>query len=94
MLSREAILSALSQVEDPDLKKDLVTLGMIEKLEITDKVVSFDLILTTPACPMKDMLVNACKTAIKYMLIKRQSLTFVSIAGFLKMLDPIMFFPM
>ena len=68
MLSREAILSALSQVEDPDLKKDLVTLGMIEKLEITDKVVSFDLILTTPACPMKDMLVNACKTAIKYMV--------------------------
>ncbi len=68
MLNREAILNALSQVEDPDLKKDLVTLGMIEKLEITDKVVSFDLILTTPACPMKDMLVNACKTAIKYMV--------------------------
>jgi len=68
MLNREAILNALSQVEDPDLKKDLVTLGMIEKLEIQGKNVSFDLILTTPACPMKDMLVNACKTAIKYMV--------------------------
>ncbi len=68
MLNREAILNALSQVEDPDLKKDLVTLGMIEKLEIQGKNISFDLILTTPACPMKDMLVNACKTAIKYMV--------------------------
>ena len=70
MLNKENVLKALGNVEDPDLKKDLVTLGMIEKLEINDKVVSFDLILTTPACPMKDMLVNACKTAIKYMVDK------------------------
>ncbi len=70
MLNKENVLKALGNVEDPDLKKDLVTLGMIEKLEINDKIVSFDLILTTPACPMKDMLVNACKTAIKYMVDK------------------------
>ncbi len=68
MITREAVLNALSQVEDPDLKKDLVTLGMIEKLVIQENVVSFDLILTTPACPMKDMLVNACTTAIRYMV--------------------------
>lgn len=68
MITREAILKALSEVEDPDLKKDLVTLGMIEKLEINGKFISFDLVLTTPACPMKDMLTNACKTAIKYMV--------------------------
>ena len=70
MMNQEDVLKALSQVEDPDLKKDLVTLGMIEKLVIDGKTVSFDLILTTPACPMKDMLVNACTTAIKYMVDK------------------------
>lgn len=70
MLSKENILKALSHVEDPDLKKDLVTLGMIEKLEISGKEISFDLILTTPACPMKDMLVNACTNAIVYMVDK------------------------
>lgn len=68
MITKEAVLNALSQVEDPDLKKDLVTLGMIEKLEIQGNTISFDLILTTPACPMKDMLVNACKTAVTYMV--------------------------
>lgn len=68
MITREAVLKALSEVEDPDLKKDLVTLGMIENLVIEGKKVSFDLVLTTPACPMKDMLTNACKTAVKYMV--------------------------
>lgn len=65
---KEAILKALSYVEDPDLKKDLVTLNMIKELEINDNQVSFELELTTPACPMKDMLVNACKTAIRTMV--------------------------
>jgi ATP-binding protein involved in chromosome partitioning len=62
------ILKALSYVDDPDLKKDLVTLGMIKKLKIGENDVSFDLELTTPACPMKDMLVKACTTAIHKMV--------------------------
>ena len=65
---REKILEALSHVEDPDLKKDLVSLNMIRNLEISDSSVRFDLFLTTPACPMKDMLKNACITAIKTMV--------------------------
>lgn len=64
------IYEALAYVEDPDLKKDLVTLGMIQKLQIEGKKVSFDLVLTTPACPMKDMLHNACVNAIKTMVDK------------------------
>ncbi|MBS3915270.1 MAG: Mrp/NBP35 family ATP-binding protein [Bacteroidetes bacterium] len=68
MITKEAILQALSNVDDPDLKKDIVTLGMVENLEIKDENIRFDLVLTTPACPMKDMLVNACKTAIKVMV--------------------------
>jgi ATP-binding protein involved in chromosome partitioning len=68
--NREDILKALSNVDDPDLHKDIVTLGMVEKLEINGQDVSFDLVLTTPACPMKDMIVNACKTAIHVMVSK------------------------
>jgi ATP-binding protein involved in chromosome partitioning len=67
MITQEAVLKALSHVDDPDLKKDLVTLGMIEDLEIGQNI-SFTLVLTTPACPMKDMMVNACKTAIRMMV--------------------------
>lgn len=67
MIDREKILKALSHVDDPDLKKDLVSLGMIEDLVIADKI-TFTLVLTTPACPMKDMMVNACKTAIRMMV--------------------------
>lgn len=69
-MDKSAVLKALAMVEDPDLKKDLVTLGMIEKLTIDGSRVSFDLVLTTPACPMKDMLVNACKNAIIYTVNK------------------------
>ncbi len=64
----EKIYKALAYVEDPDLKKDLVSLGMIQKLSIEGKQVAFDLVLTTPACPMKDMLHNACVNAIKTMV--------------------------
>lgn len=67
MITQEAVLKALSHVDDPDLKKDLVTLGMIEDLVIGQEI-SFTLVLTTPACPMKDMMVNACKTAIRVMV--------------------------
>ena len=67
MITEEKVLAALAHVDDPDLKKDLVTLGMIQNLNIGDRI-SFDLVLTTPACPMKDMMVNACKTAIRMMV--------------------------
>ena len=67
MITKESVLAALSHVDDPDLNKDLVTLGMIEDLVIGDKI-SFTIVLTTPACPMKDMMVNACKTAIRMMV--------------------------
>ncbi|WP_316779729.1 Mrp/NBP35 family ATP-binding protein [Pedobacter antarcticus] len=69
-ISTEQVLSALRNVEDPDLKKDLVTLNMIKDLSINDKNISFTLELTTPACPMKDMLKNACTNAIKHFVDK------------------------
>ena len=66
IISNEQVLAALRNVEDPDLKKDLVTLNMIKDLKIEDKNISFTLELTTPACPMKGMLKNACMNAIKH----------------------------
>ena len=69
-ITREKVLAALSHVDDPDLKKDLVTLGMIEELKISGKKISFSVVLTTPACPMKDAIKNACLNAIKLMVDK------------------------
>ena len=66
IITEEKVLAALSHVEDPDLKKDLVTLKMIKDVKIEDKKVAFTLELTTPACPLKDMLKNACTNAIKH----------------------------
>ncbi|RZK41553.1 MAG: iron-sulfur cluster carrier protein ApbC [Pedobacter sp.] len=65
-ITNQQILTALSNVEDPDLKKDLVTLNMIKDVKIDNHHVSFTLELTTPACPMKEMLKNACTNAIKH----------------------------
>lgn len=66
IITDEQVLAALRNVEDPDLKKDLVTLNMIKDLKIENKTIGFTLELTTPACPMKDMLKNACTNAIKH----------------------------
>ncbi|MFN0292953.1 Mrp/NBP35 family ATP-binding protein [Pedobacter helvus] len=66
IITEEQVLAALSHVEDPDLKKDLVTLNMIKDVKIEDKKLFFTLELTTPACPMKDMLKNACINAVKH----------------------------
>lgn len=66
IITKEQVLNALKNVEDPDLKKDLVTLNMIKDVEIDNKNIKFTLELTTPACPLKDMLKNACLNAIKY----------------------------
>ena len=52
----ERILKALGTVDDPDLKRDLVTLNMIRNIKIDGKKVTFDLVLTTPACPLKNII--------------------------------------
>lgn len=55
-LAPKDILKALSTVEEPDLKKDIVTLGMVRDVEINGKAVSFTVVLTTPACPLKELI--------------------------------------
>lgn len=65
MITTEQILSALSTVEEPDLKKDLVTLNMIQNIVIDGLNISFDVVLTTPACPLKELIHNNCVKALK-----------------------------
>ncbi|WP_439881759.1 Mrp/NBP35 family ATP-binding protein [Pontibacter sp. MBLB2868] len=74
-ITKEDILKALSYVEEPDLGKDLVTLNMIEDVQVEGKNVSFTVILTTPACPLKDLIRNACITAIHTMVDKEADVT-------------------
>ncbi len=63
-ITREQVIEALSNVMEPDLKKDLITLNMVENIEVEGKNVSFTVVLTTPACPMKAMIQQACINAI------------------------------
>lgn len=69
-MTKEKVLEALSNVQEPDLGKDLVTLNMVKDVEIEGNYVSFTVVLTTPACPMKDMIKNACVNAIKLLVNK------------------------
>ncbi|HYC83584.1 MAG TPA: Mrp/NBP35 family ATP-binding protein [Chryseosolibacter sp.] len=63
--SESDILKALSTVDDPDLKRDLVSLGMIRDLKTSDKKVSFTVVLTTPACPLKEKIRQDCEQAVR-----------------------------
>ena len=63
-ITKEQVIEALKNVIEPDLKKDLITLNMIEDIEVKGLDVSFTVILTTPACPMKAMIQSACVNAI------------------------------
>ncbi|MFZ4769236.1 MAG: Mrp/NBP35 family ATP-binding protein [Ferruginibacter sp.] len=74
-MTKEDILKALSNVQEPDLGKDLVTLNMVKDIEINDNKVSFTIVLTTPACPMKDLMKNASVNAIKILVNKEADVT-------------------
>jgi ATP-binding protein involved in chromosome partitioning len=63
-VTKEAVLAALSKVQEPELHKDLVTLNMIRVLEIKDNVVSFTIMLTTPACPLKTQIEKEARQAV------------------------------
>lgn len=67
-MTENDILKALSNVEEPDFKKDLVTLNMVKDIIIKDKKVSFTVVLTTPACPLKDIIRARCENAIHSMV--------------------------
>ena len=63
-LEQAAVLDALKVVRDPDLNRDIVSLGFIKDLSILDGVVAFTIELTTPACPVKDQLRDQARAAV------------------------------
>jgi ATP-binding protein involved in chromosome partitioning len=63
-ITKQNVLAALGKVQDPELHKDLVSLNMIRDLEIVDNHVSFVIVLTTPACPLKSQIENEARQAV------------------------------
>lgn len=72
MITTTQIEMALGHVNDPDLGRSLTELGMIENIKVDGKKVSFDLVLTTPACPMKKKMSDDCTAAI-HELVDREA---------------------
>ena len=64
MIKEAAVLEALRGVQDPELEKSLVELGMVHDVQVDDCVVRFTLALTTLACPLKDRIVDDARQAI------------------------------
>jgi ATP-binding protein involved in chromosome partitioning len=64
-VTEEKVLDALKRVQDPDLRKDIVSLGFIRNLKIDGGNVAFDLNLTTPACPVKDQMRDEAVALVK-----------------------------
>ena len=63
-ISDTLILQTLKTVKDPDLQRDIVGLGFVKNLQIKGSKVSFNIELTTPACPVKDQLKKECETKV------------------------------
>jgi ATP-binding protein involved in chromosome partitioning len=74
-MTEQDILTALSNVQEPDLGKDLVSLNMVKDIAINNNEVSFTVVLTTPACPMKDMIEKACVNAVQLLVSKSAEVT-------------------
>ena len=65
MLDSAAILEVLKPVQDPELQKSLVELNMIRNIQVDGGVVKFTVVLTTPACPLKEFIVDECKQTVR-----------------------------
>jgi ATP-binding protein involved in chromosome partitioning len=65
VITEESVLEKLRLVKDPDLHRDIVSLGFIKQLKIEEGNVSFQVELTTPACPVKEQLKVQCEEVVK-----------------------------
>ncbi|MCP6758572.1 iron-sulfur cluster carrier protein ApbC [Mastigocladus laminosus UU774] len=65
VLDSQSVLEVLRPVQDPELRKSLVELNMIRNVKIDAGKVSFTLVLTTPACPLREFIVEDCQKAVK-----------------------------
>ncbi|MFM7216729.1 MAG: Mrp/NBP35 family ATP-binding protein [Bacteroidota bacterium] len=74
-ITREQVVDALRNVIEPDLKKDLITLNMVEDIQVDGDHVSFTVVLTTPACPLKALIQQACVNAIIHFVDEKAKVT-------------------
>ena len=65
MPDEQQVLDALRQVEDPDLHRDIVSLGFVQNVDVSDGRVGVRIVLTTPACPVREQL----KTQVEQILL-------------------------
>jgi ATP-binding protein involved in chromosome partitioning len=63
-VNKETVLEALKKVQDPEIHRDIISLGMVKNLEVTNGKVAFTVELTTPACPLKETIDNDCRKAL------------------------------
>jgi len=74
-ITNKDVLKALMQVEEPDLKKDIVTLGMVTDVTIEGKHIHITVKLTTPACPLQELIRSRCIEAIQVALGEKMIVT-------------------
>jgi ATP-binding protein involved in chromosome partitioning len=76
-VTQEQVLQALGRVQDPELHRDIVSLGMVKNLAISDGKVAFTVELTTPACPLRETIESDCKKVLAGIpAIKNLEITF------------------
>ncbi|MBI4528295.1 MAG: DUF59 domain-containing protein, partial [Deltaproteobacteria bacterium] len=63
-VSKETVLAALRRVQDPEIHRDIVSLGMVKNLDVTGGKISFTVELTTPACPLREQIQDDCNRAL------------------------------
>ena len=64
-LTEEAVRQSLSVINDPDLRRDIVSLGFVKNIQITGTTVAVVIELTTPACPVKDQMKEEAEQALR-----------------------------
>jgi ATP-binding protein involved in chromosome partitioning len=64
-VTEEMVLGALKHVEEPELHRDLVALNMVKDVRIQDGEVGFTIVLTTPACPLRNRIEQEARDAVQ-----------------------------
>ncbi len=75
-ISKETVLEALKTVQDPELHRDIVSLGMVKNLDVADGKVKFTVELTTPACPLRETIDADCRKALAASGIDKLEISF------------------
>ena len=76
MITEQQVLSALGQVQEPELHRDLVTLNMVKDIKIQNEAVDFTIVLTTPACPLRSQIETEAKAAVAKIGAKQVNIKF------------------